>query len=403
MPNARSPVPEISHSPLNAVRADTNKKRIVYCFIPVAPEWYDFRMRSSVRDPATEVELFRAAERILLSALPPSWLVSGELVHRPRSIIDGQLAIRVPGSVLVVFLVTVKMSPKRRDLEGLFRIASGALEGDEWRNRLVVARFLSPSLREELQQARISYIDATGNIFLYTEAPVMFIKQDGAQSDPWRGPGRPVGTLKGLPAAALVRVLADYRPPCKVAELAARSGASMGATYRLVEYLEQEALITRDGAFIGTVDWLKLLWRWSQDTSNLSPTVTGRGYLEPRGLGAARSKLRLADPERYVVTGSIAAEPYAPYAETRLATIYADAPDDFAEDLGWRGVESGANVILAAPRSPAVYTRTTTTDGVRLVAPSQAVVDLLNGSGRQPAEGEALLEWMKGHESEWRR
>ena len=353
--------------------------------------------------PATEVELFRAAERILLSTLPPDWVVSGELVHRPRSIIDGELAIRVPGSISIVFLVTVKMSPKRRDLDGVFHAAGGALQADERRNRLVVARFLSPSLREELQQARISYIDATGNIFLHTEDPVMFIKQDGAQSDPWRGPGRPVGTLKGLPAAALVRALADYRPPYKVAELAVRAGASVGATYRLVEYLEQEALLTRDGAFMEMVDWPKLLWRWSEDTGALSPTVTGRGYLEPRGLGAARSKLRLADPESYVVTGSIAAEPYAPYAETRLATIYADAPDDFAEALGWRRVESGANIIIAAPRSPAVYTRTTTTDGVRLVAPSQAVVDLLNGSGRQPAEGEALMEWMKGHENEWRR
>ena len=32
----------------------------------------------------------------------------------------------------------------------------------------------------------------------------------------------------------------------------------------------------------------------------------------------------------------------------------------------------------------------------RYVAPSQAVVDCLTGTGRMPAEGEAVLEWMAG-------
>jgi hypothetical protein len=32
----------------------------------------------------------------------------------------------------------------------------------------------------------------------------------------------------------------------------------------------------------------------------------------------------------------------------------------------------------------------------------QLVVDCLSGSGRMPAEGEAVLEWMQANESEWR-
>ena len=42
-------------------------------------------------------------------------------------------------------------------------------------------------------------------------------------------------------------------------------------------------------------------------------------------------------------------------------------------------------------------------DGYNIVAPEQAAVDLLSGPGRNPSEGEELLEWMQLNEPEWRR
>ena len=36
------------------------------------------------------------------------------------------------------------------------------------------------------------------------------------------------------------------------------------------------------------------------------------------------------------------------------------------------------------------------------VADSQAAADCLTGTGRMPAEGQALVEWMLGNESAWR-
>ena len=41
-------------------------------------------------------------------------------------------------------------------------------------------------------------------------------------------------------------------------------------------------------------------------------------------------------------------------------------------------------------------------DDVRYVALSQAAADLLGSPGRGPAEGEALIDWMKEHEEVWR-
>jgi len=60
-------------------------------------------------------------------------------------------------------------------------------------------------------------------------------------------------------------------------------------------------------------------------------------------------------------------------------------------------------VLLAAPVSDVVFDRSSTLDGVVYAAPSQVAVDLLTGPGRNPSEGQELLEWMKSNEPAWRR
>lgn len=74
-----------------------------------------------------------------------------------------------------------------------------------------------------------------------------------------------------------------------------------------------------------------------------------------------------------------------------------------ASELGLRPVEAGANVLLATPRSPVVFERTSTWRGIDIVAPSQVAADLLGSPGRNPAEGDYLLDWMKENEDAWRR
>ena len=53
-------------------------------------------------------------------------------------------------------------------------------------------------------------------------------------------------------------------------------------------------------------------------------------------------------------------------------------------------------------RDTVVYDRARTEDGLRKVALSQCVADLLTGGGRGPAEADALLGWMARNEDAWR-
>jgi hypothetical protein len=135
---------------------------------------------------------------------------------------------------------------------------------------VLAARYLAPATRERIVKASAGYIDATGNMLVTADRPALFLADRGADRDPWRGPGRPRGTLRGVPAARVVRALIDFAPPYTVPDLAERAGASTGATYRVVEFLEEEDLLARQPyGPISDVRWRPLLMRWSEDCQGL--------------------------------------------------------------------------------------------------------------------------------------
>ena len=119
-----------------------------------------------------------------------------------------------------------------------------------------------------------------------------------------------------------------------------------------------------------------------------------------RNLPARLARTGLEQP--WALTGSLAAGRIAPVAAPGIAVVYTDDPDEVVEALGLLPAESGANVVLARPYDRAALARRWVFDGVWFVSPAQTAADCLTGSGRMPAEGEALVEWMRSHEDRWR-
>lgn len=352
------------------------------------------------------------------AALPPGWTVQtatrvgglDSASGRQRQP-DATLSLMLNDNAVATYQVEVKRILTRSGVLAIAERLSAtgatgedATPGKDQVSWMMLSRYLSPQLQDLLRERCIAYADATGNLFVTSDNPLILVSDRGAKADPWRGPGRPTTGLKGLPAALLVRALVDYDPPYTVPELAEIAGTSLGATYRLVDYLTGEGLLERtERGPITTVDWPELLRRWGQEARYLD-TNTTRGFLEPRGLDSLVAKFReQPQARRYAVSGSLATRPYASYAEPRLAVVYAEDPAELASDLGLRPVETGANVVLASPRSPVVFERTTTWQGTTIVAPSQAAADLLGGPGRNPTEGEYLLDWMRENPDAWRR
>ena len=199
------------------------------------------------------------------------------------------------------------------------------------------------------------------------------------------------------------RALADFREAGTVPQLAQKAGASTAATYRVVELAEQEDLLERVPRGPPTnVRWRPSLERGSRDYRFMERNVT-ISALAPRGIEDLTDRLRAApDDFTYAVTGSLAAQRLAPYAPARAAALYVTDFDRALAELDLRPLDNGANVLLVAGDLDVVFERTGDDEGLRVVAPSQAAVDLLNGPGRNPAEGEELLNWMESNEPRWR-
>lgn len=353
-------------------------------------------------DGATEADIVGVVFDALRSRLPSNWDAQLALEERAaRGIRDASIRLEAPDGTAARLSVEARVVIEPR------AVAAQVL--DRRRDdlpRLVVARYLAPRTRELLVSQGASYADTTGNMRIAIDRPGLFIETTGAPSNPWREE-RQIKTLRGVPAARVIRALCDFRDALSAPELARRAATSVGSTYRVLDFLEREALIDRSGSTVQAPAWPDLIRRWSADYDVLR-TNSSAGFIEPRGIPRLLEKLSsrtIADAAglgRYAVTGSVAAASVSLYAEPRLALVYVDRIRDAADTLGLSPSESGANVILLEPFDRVQIERTRAENGVVYCALPQVAIDLLTGPGRAPGEAEELMRWMESSEQLWR-
>ena len=363
--------------------------------------------------PTPQLETQRDVLEFVLSdlprRLPPNWRLDATLeplIGRDRP--DAVVRVTSPDGSIGELIVEAKLNLEPRSVAYAFDQLSAASASVGFRDTgsqtaLIVARYLAPRTRHLIAESGASYADATGNIRITLERPGVFLQASGAPADPWRT-DRQTRTLRGTPAARVVRALCDWRPPQAALEISERASASVGSVYRTLDLLDREALIRRGDKGRGRVldvDVPGIIRRWSQDYDFFRRNKT-RSFIEPRGQEKLLERLRERAPLNYAVTGSLAAAAVSEYASPELITLYVDDIDEADSLLSLRAAEVGANVVLAEPFDPVVYARSTLRDGVKYCVPSQVAADLLNGPGRNPSEAEELLRWMVANERAWR-
>lgn len=353
-----------------------------------------------------ETTLLERAVAQLNAALAPTITVeaSGRTVPtasgEPRTA-DGLIDLKTPNAYATL-AVEAKSRVTPREAETMLGGQLSQMSQLARIDFLVVAPWLSARSREILQRRGLNYLDLTGNMFIRLDQPTILIRTDGLQRDPnpiERGPLR----LRGPKAGRLIRLLVDVRPPYGVRALAERSGLTAGYVSRLVEALEDEALVTREERRgpVTQSDIAGLLRKYAE---NYDPFSTNERFSFIAKGGASKSLAALPSlTSRIAVTGSFAASPLAPVAAPTLLTVYCADVASTAAELDLLPADEGANVVLLRPFDPVVWERSIERGGVTYAAPSQIVLDCLAGIGRMPAEGQALLDWMMRNEPSWRQ
>jgi hypothetical protein len=355
-------------------------------------------------DAPTAAEVARIVAASVRDRLPLGWTATETLEPERGSLRpDLEINLEAPDGRTARLVIEIKQVLERRDI-GRIVEQSRSMTTSPTDVPVVSARYLSTSVREALAEQGLSFVDATGNIRIVVDTPAVFISDRGEDRDPWRM-GRPRGTLKGEPAARVARALLDYGRDWTVRELMAASGSSSGAAYRVLEYLEREELVVKEDKRYRVTDWERLLRAWSADAS-FQTTTRVMAFIEPRGVDSFLGKLTNETTFPVAVTGSMAAKEWATYAPAKAAYVYVSSIQEAAEQWALRPNAAAPNVILLEPKTvgdvPFVNT-VRSQAGYPVAAPPQVAADLLNGPGREPAEGEYLIEWMKSNEERWRR
>jgi hypothetical protein len=267
---------------------------------------------------------------------------------------------------------------------------------------LVVAPWLSARTREILVADGLNYVDLTGNARIEVPSPALFLSHQGAGRDPQPTPrGKARGT--GPKAGRLIRFLVDVSPPYTVSAIASATRLAPGYVSRLLESLDDEALIERGRrGQVTSADMSAILRRWTETYDIFKTNLTSL-FVAPNGAADLLRRIGTSPhDERIAITGSFAAVRLAPVAAPAMLVAYVHEIEATAESFGLLPADIGANAVLLSPFDDVVWERTSVDAGITYASPSQVAMDCLTGNGRMPSEGEALVTWMIENEPTWR-
>ncbi len=198
-----------------------------------------------------------------------------------------------------------------------------------------------------------------------------------------------------------MRTLIEVTPPYTAGDLSSSLDIDDGYVSRVLQTLADERLISRrPRGPVTTVEWEPLLRKLAETYSFFAANETTT-CVASAGPEQLLDDISAAMSGRWAVTGSFLTSSLAPVAAPATAIVYADDPERFAKVGRLLPSKIGANVILAKPYDPIVFQRGWRDASFPSVSVAQSVVDSLTGSARMPAEGEALIKWMRRDPSRW--
>jgi hypothetical protein len=256
---------------------------------------------------------------------------------------------------------------------------------------VLVAPFISADGARVCEEAGLGYVDLAGNCRL--AFGTVFIEKQG-RPNPLPARRDLLSIYRPRAARILRALLADPKRQWRMKGLAAEAGVSLGHVANVKQALLGRELaaagpegirLTKPGALLA--EWAEnydLRQREARDYYSLDGPAEVESRL-PAAAGRVGSKVAL--------TGFSAAARLAPFVKYQRATAYVTGDEEaVARDLGLKKVESGANVTLLIPADEGVFYGVSEIEGVPVVSPIQAYLDLASFRGRGEEAAQFLLD-----------
>ena len=342
----------------------------------------------------TEKRLVEEAEKALRSCLVRVPFLSIRRVQKDSrlgsELPDITLKLKTPDGEQVV-LVEVKNSGQprivREAVHQLLRYRSKASEA----YGVLAAPYISSQSAQICSENGVGYVDLAGNCRLSFRQ--VYVEREGKPNPaPQR---RDLRTLNSPRTTRVLRVLLlDPKKLWKLQPLAQEAGVSLGQVYNVKKLLADREWIRSSDEGLRLVEPGSLLTEWSQNYTYRRNVARDLYSLDaPQEI---ERKLAAACRDRgiqYALTGFSAAARLAPMVRYQRVTAYVSGDlGELIKGLGLKEVASGANVTLLSPYDDGVFFGATDVNGIRIVSPVQAYLDLLGYRGRGEEAATFLLE-----------
>jgi hypothetical protein len=343
----------------------------------------------------TKLQLVRQVKEALKACLARILSVSIDSIKRLADTEAGEndllLRLRLPSGICeVVVVVRSSGQPRtvREATDSLLRLTRDrrAVYG------VVAVPFISPTSAEICEDANMGFVDFAGNYRL--RLGDVFIERLGAaKSVTARREHKSLFTLK---ASRILRVLfKSPRKKWRLLHLAREAETSLGQVYNVKELLLDQELVDADEKGISLTDPDALLSMWAEAAASRKRWVDYFTLTSPSEIEADIATLCDKEKIPYALMGFSAAARYAPSVTSKRAMAYVSADEhEIARKLGLKEVASGANVTLASPPDDGVYYDSQEIDGMRVVSPLQAYLDLahVRGLARRYGRGDEAAQ-----------
>ena len=258
---------------------------------------------------------------------------------------------------------------------------------------LVVVPFMGQAGRERCEEAKVSWLDLSGNARIV--APGLRIIIDG-RPNLFKQRGRP-STAFAPKSSRVARWLLMHSDKFMIQrQIAQATNMDEGFTSRIISRLREQNLVVRDdkGA-VGVSDPRLLLEAW-REIHDFSKSEIVRGHVAARSSEALLGELAgsLEDNGiQHAATGLGAAWLLTRFAGFRTVTFYVRPwpSNELLDKIGFREEDRGANVWLVVPKDEGVFHGQRHVEGIECVHPVQVYLDLKGHPERAAEAADELL------------
>ena len=257
------------------------------------------------------------------------------------------------------------------------------------------ALFIAPSVSETTArmclEAGIGYLDLAGNCLI--NVPGLFIERSGADAG-YKEKRATVSIFSPKSSRVLRVLLSDVQRTWQVQRLAATAHVSLGLASKVKQALADREWIAATATGVRLSRPEELLDAWAESYTYRKNAAVDFYSLD--GPAETESAIAAYCAERgidYALTGFSGARLTAPRVRYARATVYvANGVDALAASVGFKRVETGANVLLLKPYDEGIYYGAVQRFGLRVVSPIQLYLDLRSMAGRADEAADELLQ-----------